>query len=123
MRNLLCMFMAVALCVMSGCIVLDDNTLPSAKETGETMHQEIEFQGPHYAKPSSIGCVDYADMEIAKLGDFETIDHLIRKKRCFVIPAGKDVFIKERVKDDIVSAKLRDSTELFYTLKSNLVAE
>ncbi len=55
--------------------------------------------------------------------DFETIDHLIREKRCFVIPTGIDIFVKERVKGDIVSAKLKDSTQLFYTVRSNLVLE
>ncbi len=86
-----------------------------------------ELQGPHYAKLNSIGCLQYNDIEIIKLpgnqSDFDTIDNLIREKRCFVIPTDTDVFIIQRLKGEIVSAKLGGSTQLFYTVKTNLVAK
>jgi hypothetical protein len=62
-------------------------------------------------------------MEIAKSANFETIDKLIKEERCFVIPTDKDVFIKDRAKGDIVSAQLRGSTKLFYTVRSNLAEQ
>ena len=123
MRKYLCILLTVAICIISGCTEFrdlfpaGDNTQPSAEE----------LKGKHYAKLNSIGCLDSNDMETAKLAnnrsDFETIDHLIREKRCFVIPTGTDIFINKRVKDDIVSAKFKGSTQVFYTVRSNLVAE
>lgn len=130
MRMFVCMCLAVAMCALSGCFYgLDENTKASHEQhLGENIKQSIvELQGPHYAKLNSIGCMQPSDIEIVDLAthrnDYDTIDHLIRDKRCFVIPTGVDMFIRERVKDDIVSVKLKGSTEIFYTERSNLVAE
>lgn len=82
-----------------------------------------ELTGPHYAKLNSIGCLNPVDMEKANGGNFETIDNLVREKRCFVIPTDTDIIIKERVKGDIVRAMSKDSKQLFYTVRSNLVAQ
>jgi len=119
MRKILCIFFTVSLCVISGCSLIIDDVSPNLVP--------IELQGPHYAKLNSIGCLQYNDMEMAKLadhrGDHETIDNLIKEKRCFVIPTGTDIFIFDYAKGDIVSAKLQDSTQLFYAVRSNLVAK
>lgn len=128
MRKRLCILLAVAICVISGCGSLNELFPDSGKQSGEnTQETSFELVGKHYAKLNSIGCLNSNDMETAMLAknrsDFETIDHLIREKRCFVIPTGIDIFVKERVKGDIVSAKLKDSTQLFYTVRSNLVLE
>ncbi len=98
------------------------------KYSDESTQQNVaELKGQHYAKLNSIGCLSSNETETAMLAhkrsDFETIDNLIREKRCFVIPTGADIFIIKYVKGDIVSAKLKGSTQEFYTAKSNLVAE
>jgi hypothetical protein len=119
--------LTVALSVIFGCFYALDGDSPNrGSQLGEKMPQDVnELKGPHYAKLNSIGCLYYTDMQMVvdNHNDFETADKLIREKRCFVIPTDTDVFIKERVKDDIVSAKYRGSTQLFYTVRSNLVAE
>jgi hypothetical protein len=122
MRTVLCLFLSVAICAISGCTSLDDYLPDTKSRPEENMHPDVELQGVHYAKLNSIGCLNCSDMETAKSGDVDMIDNLIRQKQCFVIPTGTDVFIKERVKGDIVSAMLKGSTQIFYTLKSNLVA-
>ncbi len=111
MRTIFVIFLAEALCIVSGC-----NSLNPTNEV-------CNFYGPNYVQSNSIGCKYCKDMEVARLGDFETVDKLIRNKQCFIIPSETDVFIKERVNGDIVSAKLKGSTQLFYTLESNLGAK
>jgi len=129
MRNLLCVFLTVVICVIPGCYLpFDESSTGSGKQSGEkTSGIATELQGPHYAKLNSIGCLLYNDMEMAqsanRKSDYDTIDNLIREKRCFVIPTDTDIFINERVKGDIVSAKIKDSREAFYTVRSNLVAK
>jgi hypothetical protein len=129
MRTILCMFLTVALCVISGCYLpLGDDYSDSGKQPHPEISQvAAELRGPHYAKLNSIGCLQYNDMEMTKLddhqSDFDTIDNLIREKRCFVIPTDTDIFIIERVKGDIVKAKLGDPAQLFYTVRKNLVAK
>ena len=124
MKTILYMLLAVAICAISGCTSLGLDKSDPDKQSGDSMHREVhEFQGPHCAKLNSIGCRHYVDLETAKAGDFATIDNLIKEKRCFVIPTDADVFIKERVKPNMVSAKYRDSKELFYTFESNLIAK
>jgi hypothetical protein len=129
MRKRLCVLLTVAICVISGCAApLSDYFPDRGKQLDENAQQSvIELKGKHYAKLNSIGCLECSDAETAMLAnnrsDFDTIDHLIREKRCFVIPTGTDIFINKRVKDDIVSARLKGSKEVFFTAKSNLVAE
>ncbi len=129
MRTLLCICLTVTICVISGCLFQKgDNALDPDNQSGGQMRQVTsEIAGPHYAKLNSIGCLNCDDMETTRSanqkGDFDTIDNLIRAKRCFVLPTDTDIYIKERVKGNIVSAKLKDSRQLFYTLASNLVAE
>jgi hypothetical protein len=124
MKKRLCILWTVAICVISGCNILD---LPGAERNlGENTAQNIqELRGAHYAKLNSIGCLHYPDVETAMLanrrGDFDTIDNLVREKKCFVVPTDKDIYITERVKGDIVSVKLKGSTQLFYTVRSSLV--
>jgi hypothetical protein len=127
MRTLLCICLTVTLCIISGCIFITDAPSTSGIPTGEKMSSEIsELQGAHYAKLNSIGCLQNVDMEKVRLADrqsdFDTIDNLVREKRCFVLPTDTDIFIKDRNTADIVSAKLRGSTQLFYTMKRNLVS-
>ncbi len=125
MRTILCIFFTVALCAISGCYYpLGDDT--SGKLSSPEISQiPVELHGPHYARLNSIGCLQISDMEItnAHRSDFDTIDNLIREKRCFVLPTDKDIFITERAKGDIVGAKLEGSTQLFYTVRNNLVAK
>jgi hypothetical protein len=127
MREILCIFLTAALCVISGCfIALDDDPGSSAKQSRpEISEVAAELRGPHYAKLNSIGCLQYSDMVMANdhRSDFDTIDNLIREKRCFVIPTDTDILITERAKDDIVKAKLGDSTQVFYTVRNNLVVK
>jgi hypothetical protein len=124
MKTILYMLVVVAICAISGCSPFNFDTSDPDRQSGADLHREVhEFQAPHYAKLNSIGCRDYGDLELTKSGNFETVDNLIKEKRCFVIPADADVFISERVKTNIVSAKYRDSRELFYTFESNLVAK
>jgi hypothetical protein len=122
------MFLTVAICIISGCAQMDEYFPNPGKYLDENAQQSvIELKGQHYAKLNSIGCLSSNETETAMLAqkrsDFETIDRLIRDKRCFVIPTGIDIFIIKYVKGDIVSAKLKGSTQEFYTAKSNLVAE
>ena len=124
MRKLLYVFLPVALFIMSGCNPFGESVLNPAHQPGYNEPSEIvELQGPHYAKLNSIGCNDPKDMEKVKLADFETTDNLIRGKRCFVIPTDTDIFVKDRATADIVSAHLKGSTQLFYTVRSNLIAK
>ena len=121
------MFLAVAVCVIPGCFMAFDEDAPGSLLKSKTVEDPSELTGPHYAKLNSIGCLICDDMEIAQSAklrsDFDTIDHLVREKRCFVIPTDKDVFINERVKGEIVSAKVKDSALSFYTVRSSLVAK
>lgn len=128
MRKRLCILLTVAICVISGCVALSDYFPDQGKQLEENTQQNVtELKGKHYAKLNSIGCMECSDAETAILAnnrsDFDTIDHLIREKRCFVIPTDKDIFINKRVKGDIVSARFKDSKEEFFTAKSNLAAE
>jgi hypothetical protein len=127
MRKILCIFLTVALCVISGCfIALDDDPGSSANQSRPVLSDIApELLGPHYAKLNSIGCFQYGDMEMANShrGDFDTIDKLIREKRCFVIPTDIDVFILERARGDIVRAKLGSPAQVFYAVRDNLVAK
>jgi len=123
MRKFLCSVLIVASCVISGCIVFDSLPKSPEQQTGEEMNTQVELEGAHYAKLNSIGCLHVGDMEIAKKADFDTISNLIKENRCFVIPTNTDIYIKERVSTDIVSVKLKESKQLFYTVKSNLVAK
>jgi len=82
MRKVLCIFLTAALCFISGCILpLDEDlTHPKKEQQPEISQVPAELRGPHYAKLNSIGCLQYSDIEIAiaHLGDFDTIDNLIR---------------------------------------------
>jgi hypothetical protein len=109
---------------ISGCFIDMDNPKGNLNPSGDKMPQDTnELKGPHYARLNSIGCLYYDDMVTAKKGDFDIVDQMIRDKRCFVLPTDTDIYIKEHVYGDIVSAKLKGSTQLFYTVKGNLVAE
>ncbi|MGA2027380.1 MAG: hypothetical protein ABSH17_10000 [Syntrophobacteraceae bacterium] len=123
MRKRLCILLAVAICIISGCAQLGEY-FPDSTTPPQSVQ---ELRGTHYAKLNSIGCINSDDAETAMLAnkrsDFETIDHLIREKRCFVIPTGTDVLIIKYAKGDIVSARLKDSRQEFYTGRSNLVSE
>lgn len=122
MRILLCMFLVVTTCVISSCFSTE--LIPYMQDKpGEEMSTDVELRGAHYAKLNSIGCFQYSDLEEARKADFDTIDKLIRTKRCFVIQAGKDILIQERIKDDVVSVKYKGTAQPFYTLKSNLIKE
>jgi hypothetical protein len=126
MRKILGMFLTVAICVIAGCYSPwgDDPPISGQLEQQKMMQVAVELRGPHYAKLNSIACLQYNDMEVVRRhNDFDTIDNLIREKRCFVIPTDTDIFINERVSGDIVSARLKDSTRSFYTVRSNLVAK
>jgi hypothetical protein len=127
MKKRLCILFTVAICVISGCAALSDYFPDSGKLDENTQQNVIELKGKHYAKLNSIGCLESSDAETAMLAnsrsDFDTIDHLIREKRCFVIPTGTDIFIIKYGKGDLVSARLKDSKQEFYTGRSNLVAE
>ncbi|MGA7491624.1 MAG: hypothetical protein WB930_19960 [Syntrophobacteraceae bacterium] len=127
MRKRLCIVLAVAICIISGCTQLSEYYPDRSKYDDNSQQTPSELKGKHYAKLNSIGCVNSDDAETAisakKRSDFETIDHLIREKRCFVIPTGTDIFIINYSKGDIVSARLKDSKQEFYTGRSNLVAE
>jgi len=125
MRVLLCICLTAAISVTSGCIFGDNGPFGSGSQAGDKMYQETsELSGPKSAKLNSIGCLSYVDMQtlIDQHGDFETTDKLIREKRCFVLPTDTEIYVKERVKGDIVSAKLKGSIQLFYTSKNNLIA-
>jgi hypothetical protein len=122
MREILCIFLAISFCIISGCyLVFDEGSAPQLP-TGP-----IELFGEHYAKLNSIGCYQYNDIVTVGLAhnrsDYDTIDNLIKEKRCFVLPTNTDIFIIKRVQDDIVSAKttIEDATLTFYTPRSNLV--
>ena len=128
MRKRLCILLAVAICIISGCAQLDDYMPSQGVALSENTKQiGTELQGKHYAKLNSIGCLNSDDAVTAMLAnkrsDFETIDHLVRDKRCFVIPTGADIFILKYDKGDIVRARLIDSKQEFYTGRSNLVAQ
>ena len=129
MRNILCVFIAMAFCVISGCYFAINDDPGNWKKEAQDREPEpsFELRGAHYAKLNSIGCLSSNETETAMLAqkrsDFETIDHLIREKRCFVIPTGTDVLIIKYAKGDIVSARLKDSRQEFYTGRSNLVSE
>jgi hypothetical protein len=128
MRKRLWILLTVAICVISGCVQLADYFPDQGKQLEENTQQNVtELKGKHYAKLNSIGCLNCSDAETAmsanNRGDFDTVDHLIREKRCFVIPTGTDIFINKRVKGDIVSARFKDSKEVFFTAKSNLAVE
>lgn len=126
MRTLLYACTIAAVCVISGCglgLYGMDFSNPESQTGGKMVQPINEFTGPHYAKLNSIGCLNYSDCEMSKSADFDTIYNLIRDKRCFVIPTDTNVYIIERVKGDIVSAKLKESAQLFYTVKSNLVSQ
>jgi hypothetical protein len=115
-------FLAVTMSVISSCYSTAFEPYLHEKP-GEEMSTDIELRGAHYAKLNSIGCLQYDDLEMTKNADFDTIDNLIRSKRCFVIQAGKDILIQERIKGDVVSVKFKGTTQIFYTLRSNLVRE
>ncbi len=128
MKKRLCILLIVGICIISGCAQLDDYMPGQGIASSENTKQiGTELQGKHYAKLNSIGCLNSDDAETAmsanKRSDFETIDHLIRDKRCFVIPTGTDIFVIKYAKGDIVRARLIDSKQEFYTGRSNLVAE
>jgi hypothetical protein len=127
MRKRLCIVLAVAICIISGCTALDEYFPDKSKYDDNSQQTPTELKGKHYAKLNSIGCFNSDDAESAisanKRSDFETIDHLIREKRCFVIPTGTDIFIIKYGKGDLVSARLKDSKQEFYTGRSNLIAE
>ena len=114
----------LTLCIAFGCDNLKDYFYEDVTTLkGEQLHQDAELQGARYAKLNSIGCLDLNDMEKAKSAGSDTIEDLIKQKRCFVIPTNTDIFIADRVRSDIVSAKFRGSTQLFFTLKTNLGAD
>jgi hypothetical protein len=122
------MLFAVVISVIPGCFLAFDEDAPSSgMNLGDKTSQATELQGPHYAKLNSIGCLVCNDMEIANAAthkrDFDTIDNLVREKRCFVIPTDADIYINERVRGDIVSVRLKGSTQSFYTVRSTLVAK
>jgi hypothetical protein len=125
MTKHLCILLIVAMCVIPGCGLVD---VPGAEKLrGENTEQnEMDLQGKRYAKLNTIGCTQYPDIETVisaqRRSDFDTIDHLIREKKCFVVPTDKDIFISARVKGDIVSAKLKGETQLFYTVRTSLVS-
>ncbi|MGA2936548.1 MAG: hypothetical protein ABSF52_05535 [Syntrophobacteraceae bacterium] len=129
MRKILCIFLTGALCVISGCYLpLGDDLSDAGKQSRPEISQVAsELRGPHYAKLNSIGCLAYSDMTMANAhrSDFDTIDNLIREKRCFVIPTDTDIFIIKRAKGDIdiVWAKTGDPAQSFYTSRNNLVAK
>ena len=81
---------------------------------------DLELQGVHYAKLNSIGCYNRDDVITTKSANFDTIDNLIRRDKCFVIPTDKDILLTGRVMDGIVSAKIKDTSYVFYTYRSNL---
>jgi hypothetical protein len=113
MRILAWAILIVALGSTLGC-----NQFLPADTTGEST--DIELQGAHYAKLNSIGCYNHNDIITTKSADFDTIDNLIREKRCFVIPTDKDIFLTGRTMDGIVKAKIGDIKDQFYTYRSNL---
>ena len=122
MKTRIYLLLIVTLCIAFGCDVTKQYFYEDVeKQKGEEMHTPPEFQNARYAKLNSIGCLEFNDMEKVKSGGSDTIDNLIRQNRCFVIPTDKDVFIAAIFKGDIVSAKFRGSTQLFYTLRTNLV--
>ena len=122
MRKFLYLVIIAASCLIPGCFGFDTIPLHSEQQSGEQLQPEAGLQGAHNAKLNSIGCVYLSDViKITKGADFETVSTLIKEERCFVIPTNTDVFIKERIQDDIVSVKLRDSKQLFYTVRSNLI--
>ena len=94
------------------------NQLLPVGTTGESA--DLELQGVHYAKLNSIGCYNRDDVITTKSANFDTIDNLIRKDKCFVIPTDKDILLTGRVMDGIVSAKIKDTSYVFYTYRSNL---
>lgn len=121
MRTLLCVFLTVAMCIILGCNIYE--FFPKSKTPEEDLlYNDIELGGVYYIKLNSIGCFQSNDLEMTKSADFETIDNLIKAKRCFVIPTDTVVLIKERTTIDIVNVKRKGSTESFYTVKSNLLA-
>jgi hypothetical protein len=109
--------LALTICSISGCS-LNDEFFFGAGDANVT--SDPGLTGAHYARLNSIGCFDYDDIEKIRSGDTDIIDNLIRQNRCFVIPTDKDIYIQDRVKGDILSARIKDSTQLFYTLKKNL---
>lgn len=126
MRTLLCVFLIVAVGVMFGCMITPGMFTTPEGQAGDKMNQETnELKGAHYAKLNAIGCNSFSDMQLVAShnNDFEIADKLIREKRCFVIPTNIDIFIKERVQGDIVSAKFRDSAQVFFTVRSSLGSE
>ncbi|MFZ0930501.1 MAG: hypothetical protein WAN11_17985 [Syntrophobacteraceae bacterium] len=131
MRNILCMFLAVAFCVISGCYLgINDDPGNWKKEAEDSAPQpSFELRGAHYAKLNSIGCLQYNDLEIVnaahRRNDFDAIDNLIKEKRCFVLPTDKDIFPIREVEGDIVSARteIGDKTLVLYTERSNLAVK
>ncbi|MGA3115362.1 MAG: hypothetical protein ABSF90_13135 [Syntrophobacteraceae bacterium] len=131
MRNILCVFIAMAFCVISGCYFAINDDPGNWKKEAQDREPEpsFELRGAHYAKLNSIGCLTYNDLEMANAAhsrsDFDTIDNLIKEKRCLVLPTDKDILIIGHVQGDIVSAKveLEDTTRVFYTKRSNLVVK
>ncbi|SPF43487.1 exported hypothetical protein [Syntrophobacter sp. SbD1] len=122
MRKLLYTFLTVALFVISGCNPFGEGVLGTGYKAEGVEEQDIvELQGPQYAKLNSIGCSAPDDVQKAQSHDFDTIDKLIRDKRCFVIPTDKTIYIKERARGEIVSVYFKDTTNIFYTERSNLV--
>lgn len=122
MRTLRYLSLVAVMCVISSC--LSSEMLPYLHDNpGEEMSPDIELRGQHYATLNSIGCFQYNDLQITKTAGFDTIDNLIKAKRCFVIPAGTDILIQERIEGDVVSVKLKGTTQTFYTVRSNLIRQ
>lgn len=123
MKKLLFISLIASTCFIWGCTLWSDAPKTENKPEDELQSHLNELQGPHYAKLNSIGCVNYSDMAVLKSGHFDTIDSLIREKRCFPLPTDVDILVIERSGGDIVKAKIKDEPRYFYTFINNLVAK
>lgn len=120
MRMLLCLLLIMAMFVTVGCF---NSQMLEEDHSGPDAYADFELRGPHFAKLNTVGCLLYDDFIMTKSGNFDTIDNLVKEKRCFALPTNKVILITGRAKGEIVNAKIQESGQVFYTDRRNLILQ
>jgi len=121
MKVVMCVLLSLAICIVAGCMLNDQMISAIRDQPSSDVPPDLELRGDHYAKLNAIGCYQYDDLQSTKSGDFDIIDKMVREKRCFVLPTDTNIVITERVKGEVVHAKVKDTTKAFFTFRNNLV--
>jgi hypothetical protein len=120
MKAVMCVLLSLTICIIAGCI--NEQIISAIRDKpGSDDPSDYELRGDHYARLNAIGCYQYDDLQSTRSGDFDIIDKMVREKRCFVLPTDTRIIITERVKGEVVNAKVKGTNQPFYTFRSNLV--